>query len=211
MKIKRSLFAAIEFTFDRLLYKRTVILFPFRMFVVAAQTAIDICLFLNNEFLKSRFARCGKGVRIHGKFTGTGLDRLTLGNNVHINKNAIIRAEGGVRIGDNTHIGKNLVIYSINHDYNGSCLPYDEHNILKPVSVGKNVWIGINVCITPGVSIGDGAIIGMGSVISKDVESLEIVGSLGHRVLKERNRSHYDRLNKAESFGGMSGYKKNSS
>lgn len=159
-----------------------------------------------NEYQKSRFAYCGVGVRLHGRCQITAPDKLSVGDNVHINTNAFIRAEGGLSIGDNVHISRNLVLYTINHNFEGARLPYDQTHLEKPVSIGKNVWIGMNVMITPGVTIGDGAIIGMGTVVSRDVASLEIVGNAPQRVIRQRNPKHYDELERHHSYGGMSGY-----
>lgn len=159
-----------------------------------------------NEYQKSRFAHCGTGVRLHGRCRITAHGKVSLGNNVHINSNAFIRAEGGLNIGDNVHISRNLVLYTMNHNFEGSTLPYDQTHLEKPVSIGRNVWVGMNVLITPGVTIGDGAIIGMGTVVSRDVQPLEIVGNAPQRVIRERDAEHYHDLEKRRLYGGMSGY-----
>ena len=70
-------------------------------------------------------------------------------NNVHIGENAFIRAEGGLFIGENTHVSRNLMLYTVNHNYKGKNVPYDETVIKKPVHIEKNVWIGMNVNILP--------------------------------------------------------------
>jgi maltose O-acetyltransferase len=131
---------------------------------------------------------------------------MHVGNNVHINRRAFIRAEGGLNIGDNVHIASNVTIYTINHNYGGTAIPYDQSFINKAVVIEKNVWIGINVTIIPGVTIGEGAIIGAGSVVSRDVASLAIVGSEPFRVIKYRNQTHYVELDEAKLYGGVDGY-----
>ncbi|MDQ7837656.1 MAG: acyltransferase [Thermodesulfobacteriota bacterium] len=157
------------------------------------------------EGLKSRFKRCGKHVRLNGRICISGPEDVEIGDNVHIGDNAFIRAEGGLVIGDNTHISRNLVCYTINHDYTGQCLPYDNNMIKKRVVIGRNVWIGMNVTIIPGVTIGDGAVIGLGTNVSSDVPPLAIVGSAKHRIIKYRDKDHYDRLNNARKYGGING------
>lgn len=149
---------------------------------------------------------CGRDFRLNGRATITGLNQLSVGNNVHIGDNAYIRAEGGLAIGDNTHISRNLLLYTVNHRFrDAELLPYDETLVLKPVSIGRNVWVGMNVCIAPGATIGDGAIIGMGAVVAGDVEPLAIVGSQPLRVLSHRDKDHYDRLDEAGLYGGVNG------
>src|SRR5699024_135422 len=87
--------------------------------------------------------------------TFSGFEKAIIKKNVHIGKNAFIRAEGGLFIGENTHISRNFVCYSVNHDYEGKRLPVDDNDVYKPVHIGKNVWIGINVVVAPGTYIGD--------------------------------------------------------
>jgi len=161
---------------------------------------------LVNEYQKSRLDACGRGVRLHGRFRVTTPKGLRLGDNVHINTNAFIRAEGGVSIGDNTHIARNLIVYSMNHDFEGQRLPYDHTAVLKPVTIGRNVWIGINVTIVPGTMIGDGAIIAMGAVVSGKVPERAVIGNAPWRILKHRDEAHYTALESARRYSGMSGY-----
>jgi len=162
------------------------------------------------EELCSKFSKCGDGIYIYAPCQITAPNKVKMGDNVHINRGAFIRAEGGLTIGDNVHIGRNLVLYTINHNYLGEALPYDQTNIFKPVVIEKNVWIGINVTIVPGVTIGEGAIIGAGAVVSKDVPSLAIVGASPQKILKYRDPEHYSSLEEQKRYGGQSGslYKK---
>lgn len=134
-----------------------------------------------------------------------GKEYLEIGENVHINNNSFIQADGGVRIGDNTHISRNLVLYSFNHDFKGDLIPYDNNLIKKEVVIGKNVWIGMNVCITPGTIIGDGCIIGMGTTVSGNIPPLSIVGSAKCVIISQRNSDHYYRLENDNRYGGMNG------
>lgn len=130
---------------------------------------------------------------------------LKIGENVHVNDNCYIKSEGGVIIGDNTHISRNLLLYTVNHDFNGAALPYDEKMITKPVIIGKNVWIGMNVCIAPGTTIGDGAVIGMGTVVSGNVPPLSIIGMQKWRNIGNRDMKHYSLLEKNKRYGGING------
>lgn len=132
-------------------------------------------------------------------------ENLELGENVHIGDNSYIKAEGGVIIGDNTHISRNLVLYTIDHNFKGKNLPYDETFICDPVWIGKNVWIGMNVCIVPGTVIGDGVIVGMGTVVSGNVPPNTIISSQKWRKIGERSKEHYEYTNNKGRFGGING------
>jgi len=132
--------------------------------------------------------------------------KMIVGENVHIGDNSYIRAEGGVFIGDNTHISRNVVIYSLNHDYKGENLPYDENFLYKPVKIGRNVWIGMNVCIVPGTIIGNGAIIGMGTSVSGEVPACTIIGSQKWNEIGKRDVIHYENLDKLGRYGAANGF-----
>ena len=181
-------------------------LFPFKWLTRLLEGLRQLVWLLSNEHTKRSLGACGEGVRIYGRFRVSAPQNLYLGDNVHINDNAFIRAEGGIKIGDHTHISRNVVIYTMNHDYEGERLPYDEKKVLKSVEIGRNVWIGMNVSIVPGVTIGNGAIIGMGAVVAQDVPSLAVIGNQPIRTLKERNADHYEALEQEKSYSGMSGY-----
>ena len=97
-------------------------------------------------------------------------------------------------------ISSNLVLYTMNHNWQGDLLPYDNTFIKKPVKIGNHVWIGMNVCICPGTTIEDGAIIGMGCVVSGHVPSQAIIGNTKWRTLAYRNQENYTRLVESGKF-----------
>lgn len=185
--------------------KKFLAWFFLRIFRVLQRTFYDAMTRLYAIEMKSEMIHYGDNVRIYYPFTITGMSHLDIGTNVHINRGAFIKGEGGLKIHDNVHIGPNLLVYTVNHNYRGDALPYDSSVLERPVVIGKNVWIGANVTIVPGATIGDGAIIGAGSVIAGDVPRLAIVGSSPVKVLKYRDQEHYDRLELAGQYGGVSG------
>lgn len=158
-----------------------------------------------HQKLLDSLGQVGTGVRFAGPPHFTGQSNARIADNVHIGTGAFIRAEGGLSIGSNTHISRNLLLYTINHDYEGTLLPYDHSSILKPVTIGKNVWIGMNVCIAPGTSIGDGAVIGMGTVVAGEVPPLAIIASQQWRVVGMRDADHYADLDVRGQYGGSGG------
>jgi acetyltransferase-like isoleucine patch superfamily enzyme len=144
----------------------------------------------------------GIDVRMHGYCTVIGKDKLVLGDHVRIGTNCYFHAIGGIYIGKNTQLSRNIVIYSANHDYESTAIPYDVSQIKKEVRIGESVWIGMNAQILPGVTIGKGAIVAMGSVVTKDVPPFAIVGGNPAKILKSRNVEHFEHLDKQKQYFG---------
>jgi len=150
--------------------------------------------------IKKSFFKTGKNIQIIGIPFFSGIENIKLGNEITIESNAFIRAEGGLSIGDHCSIAANFSLYTYNHNYEGDCLPYDHTNIFKKVTIENYVWIGRNVSVLPGVTIGEGAIIGLGSVVTKDVPPLAIMGGNPAKVLKYRNTEHFHELKQQKAF-----------
>lgn len=161
----------------------------------------------NNRRVIAQMKRSGKGVCLNGRISIVQPEMLEVQDNVHIGNNAYIDARGGIIIGANTHISRNFVVHSANHRYEGKYLPYDETYEVRPTIIERNVWIGTNVVVIPGVSIGEGAIIGAGAVVTKDVPPLAIFGSQPGRVIKYRDRTHYERLESQKLYSAAKGQK----
>ena len=47
---------------------------------------------------------------------------------------------------------------------------YKNVDIIKPITIGDNVFIGANTTILPGVTIGSNIIVGANSVVTKDLK-----------------------------------------
>ncbi len=166
------------------LWARARLLRPFVRFRDRVQTAE----------IAYRLRKCGSGVCFRYPCGVYGAEQMEVGDNVFINRDAVIRAQGGLTIGDNVVIARNVTIYTYNHNFRGQALPFDQTSVYEPVTIGDNVWIGINVTIVPGVQVGEGAIIAAGAVVSRDVPPLAIVGSAPQKILGYRDQEHYNEL-----------------
>lgn len=105
----------------------------------------------------------------------------------HLKSGAFVDCSGGVVIGKYFHTGRNLTIFSSNHNYNSSKIPYDETPILKTVVIDDFVWCGANVTILPGVNVGEGAVIGAGSVVTKSVQKNSVVAGNPAKIIGKRD------------------------
>jgi maltose O-acetyltransferase len=148
-----------------------------------------------HQELKRQLKFVGSRVRFKQDIRIDHPQNVSLCNKVYIGPNVLLDGRGGIAVGDNTTIGFNVVILSANHNYQSNALPY-EHAVYihKPVAIGRNVWIGANVLIVPGITIGDGAIIAAGTVVTANVEPLAIIGGQPNRIIKYRDKEHYEKL-----------------
>lgn len=62
-------------------------------------------------------------------------------------------------------------------------------DVIKPITVGNNVFIGIDTIIMPGVNIGDNIVIGAGSLVSKNLDSNFVYA--GNPVKKIKSLDEY--------------------
>lgn len=131
---------------------------------------------------------CGNWVNIEkGVHFGEG---LSIGNGSGIG--AYSNVPSAVTIGENVMIGQELLIYTQNHCTARTDVPMRRQGmtVVRPVSIGDDVWIGSRVTILPGVHIGDGAVIGAGAVVTKDVPEYEVWGGNPAKLLKKRMVIH---------------------
>ena len=125
--------------------------------------------------------------------------RVIVGDHCNFN-GFVVQGDGKLQIGNYFHSGVECMVITSNHNYEGEAIPYDGTNICKTIRIGDFVWFGNRVIVVGDVSIGDGAIIAAGAVVTKDVPPLSIVGGNPARVIKYRDKEHFERLRQAGSF-----------
>ncbi|HPM42763.1 MAG TPA: acyltransferase [Candidatus Omnitrophota bacterium] len=132
--------------------------------------------------------RKGKNVRVHPTASLRCGDKISLGENSHINQYCCIWASKNSKIslGDNLLMGPGVKIFSSNHGTDAGKTMNQQGWSEKDVVVGNDVWIGANAVILPGVTIGDGAVIAAGAVVTKDVEPYFIAAGVPARMIKKR-------------------------
>ena len=113
-------------------------------------------------------------------------DRITIGEGVVINFNAVFLDGGGITIGAHTLIGPNCQLLTPDHP----------HNYLErrkpietglPIHIGDDCWLGGGVIVCPGVTIGNRVIVGAGSVVTHDIPDDVVVAGNPAKIIKKIN------------------------
>jgi carbonic anhydrase/acetyltransferase-like protein (isoleucine patch superfamily) len=110
---------------------------------------------------------------------------LIIGDNTTLNYQVGISVERKVEIGNNCTIAGETKIFDNNSH---SIYLKDNRKMTKddvaPVKLEDNVWIGMRCIILKGITIGKGAVVAAGSVVTKDVQSMTLVGGNPARFIK---------------------------
>lgn len=99
--------------------------------------------------------------------------KLTMGENVRINRNCIFVSRKHIEIGDNVSFGPNVCIYD--HDHCFGAEGRKEGFTLGDVFIGDNCWIGAGCIILKNTHIGKGCVIGAGCVIKGNIPDHSLV------------------------------------
>lgn len=164
-------------------------------------------------FYRSKFETCGinisisQGFHFHGSNTvsigsrvgfglnnqiyasGTGNERIEIGNNFCSNSNVMINADigGRIRIGNDVIIGPNVVIRASNHRFQDRTIAIkNQGSDSGTICIEDDVWIGANVVILPNVVVGKGSIIGAGAVVTKNVDPYSIYAGVPAKKIADR-------------------------
>ena len=102
-------------------------------------------------------------------------------NGGFINENVHITCASKISIGKGCIIARDAIL----RDYDAHTIEQDGFEMMKPITIGDNVWIGNRAMILKGVTIGDGAIIAAGAIVTKNIPAKTIAAGVPAKVIKE--------------------------
>lgn len=136
------------------------------------------------------------------------LDKIKLGNYVHIAAFSSITGGEKVFFDDFSCLSWGARIFTGTDDFTGSgfgnsTVPEEYRNVRRePVRIGRFVIVGANSVILPGVTIGEGATVGANSVVSKNLAPWGVY--LGNKRHSERDRdgvlANYEKFLSSHGF-----------
>lgn len=115
--------------------------------------------------------------------------KLSIGDNTIINSGCYLDNRRGIYIGNSVVIAHDSKLYTLGHDYND--LTFKTKG--DPIYIEDYVVIFSNALIMPGVRIGKGAVVLSGAVVTRDVESMDVVGGNPAKFIKKREQLHTNR------------------
>lgn len=131
--------------------------------------------------------KIGRGSTIHMGCKFFNPAGVEIGIDSKIGSDAFLDGRSRLVIGDHVDIASEVMIYNSEHDINDP----DFKAINGEVEIGDYVFIGPRAIILPGVKIGSGAIIAAGAVVTKNVESLDMIGGVPGKVIGQRKNKDF--------------------
>lgn len=116
---------------------------------------------------------------------------IVIGSKAHIGIGSVIQGHGGVEIDDCFTSAPHAKIYSFSNDHrrcrSGTIRAegVEQHYLLTPVQIGRNVWIGMNAVIV-GHTIGANSFIKPGAVVATTIAENSIVEGMPARRIGAR-------------------------
>lgn len=96
-----------------------------------------------------------------------------------------IQAKNGIEIGDYTNLGPNVGLVSANHN----SVDNSQHDVGKPIIIGKHCWIGMGAVVLPQVELGDYTIVGANTVVSRSFKrGYCVIAGNPARIIKQINK-----------------------
>lgn len=128
----------------------------------------------------------GRHVYFTHHFTGSFYGKVTIGDRVFFQHNCHISVHDELTIGDYSLFGEGVSIHDENHIVTAGSDPIGDRGfVVKPISIGRNVWVGAKATILPGVHIGDNAVVGANAVVTHDVPAYTVVGGVPARMIRK--------------------------
>lgn len=134
-------------------------------------------------FYRLTGVKIGKGSTIHTGARFYNPQNISIGKDSVIGEGAVLDGRDKLVIGDHVDIASEVMIYNCEHDV--------QDQYFSPVSqavvIEDYVFIGPRAIILSGVKIRKGAVVGAGAVVTKDIESMSIVGGVPAKQIGTRN------------------------
>ena len=129
-------------------------------------------------------ARVGAGSRVSSSVRIWLPRNLEIGRGVLVGPRVNCYNQGRITIGDDAVVSQDSSLCASTHDVTDAAFPL----LLRPISIGRDVWVAAEAFVGPGVTVGDGAVLGARGVAMRDLEAWTFHTGNPARPLKSRPR-----------------------
>jgi acyl-[acyl carrier protein]--UDP-N-acetylglucosamine O-acyltransferase len=123
----------------------------------------------------------GGGIMLQTRGSGA---QITIGRGNGFSNNIVLCALQSIRIGDDCRIGDNVAIYDADFHEIDPATRDRSAGVIKPVSIGDNVWIGSRAMVLRGTTIGNNAVVGAMSLVTKDIPPNCVAAGVPAKVIR---------------------------
>lgn len=109
--------------------------------------------------------------------------KLTIGDDVYIDRQVNLYSTFGIEIGDRVIISMGTVLCTPSHNHRDPAYALTG----GPIKIGNDCWISAEAFVLPGVTIGEGAVVAARAVVTKNVEPWTVVAGNPARCVGKRN------------------------
>ena len=127
-------------------------------------------------------ARIGKRCLIYGSAKIYVPWNLTMGDAVCFGPRVEIYDKDKVTIGNGVIVSQDAWLCTASHDITDPRMVL----VVRPITIGNDVWIAARASVLPGVAIGDGVVVGACAVVAKDVPPWSVAVGNPARVVGKR-------------------------
>ncbi|MFA0358888.1 acyltransferase [Vibrio breoganii] len=154
-----------------LLHSKVILLFYYLIYGKKLKMNFFDSFFQGELCLSDGYIIVGRKFRARKNVTiNVTSGKLTIGDDVFMNRGVSLNLHDSISIGSNTMFGENICVYDHDHVFDEPNKLFKEQGFkTKPVVIGKNVWIGSGTIILAGSVIGDNSIIAAGSLVKGEV------------------------------------------
>lgn len=143
---------------------------------------------LRGWLYRERMAHLGKNPCISPHVVVHHPEKVSIGDNVLINRGVTLQGGGGLTIGDDVMIGPGVYVWSINHAFADCGRPMRLQGYTEsPVTIEDDTWLAAGCIILPGAVIRRGAVIAAGAVVRGEIPAYSIAGGVPAKVIGLRS------------------------
>lgn len=147
------------------------------VYTVSKKLGRGLYRLLSEPFFKNAFSKCGTNVRVPKGCEFSGIENISIGNNVALGSELkILNTKAKLVVGNDVMFGPNVAIvtgdYRIDIPGRTMISLTDKHKLPEndqDVVFERDNWIGTNATILKGVTVGYGAVVAAGAVVADDV------------------------------------------